>query len=102
MATINLPSVEAAAPPPEPVWPPVTPVPPVVLDRHWYAASTLGFYLDSIHGADIPADAVEISAAEHKALLDGQTAGQMIVPDENGYPVLVAPPPYEPPPLVGD
>lgn len=37
----------------------------------------------------IPADALEITRELHTALLDGQTAGQVISSDEHGYPLLV-------------
>ena len=57
-----------------------------------YSATTCGFYDRSINIA-IPADAVEITAERHAALLAGQSAGQLITADENGYPVLVDPPP---------
>lgn len=43
----------------------------------------------------IPADAVEITRELHTALLDGQSAGQVISSDD-GYPVLVDPPPPSP------
>ncbi len=41
----------------------------------------------------IPADAVEITAAEHAALLAAQTNGQHIAGDTGGRPVAVDPPP---------
>lgn len=59
----------------------------------FYSASTSGFYTPSIHGASIPVDAVEITAAYHAELLAAQSAGKRIVPDVNGYPVAVDPPP---------
>lgn len=40
----------------------------------------------------IPADAVEISAEDHAALIDGQYAGKRIVADANGHPILQDPP----------
>lgn len=54
----------------------------------FYSATTGGFYDREIHGDNIPADAVEISAEEHAALLKGQSNGKIIAGDENGYPVL--------------
>lgn len=57
-----------------------------------YAKSTNGFYDEAIHGDNIPADAVEITTEEHAALLEGQSHGNIIVTDENGFPVLSAPP----------
>jgi hypothetical protein len=58
----------------------------------YYAASTGGFYDSAIHGSNIPADAVEITQAEHTALFDGQSAGKIIVPDAKGKPVAADPP----------
>lgn len=57
-----------------------------------YSKLTGGFYDVAIHGENIPADAVEITAQEHAALLDGQSSGRHIVSDVNGHPVLVDPP----------
>jgi hypothetical protein len=59
----------------------------------FYSKSTGGFYAPEIHGTRIPADAVEITAAEHAALLEAQSSGKTIQPDANGYPVAVNPPP---------
>ena len=59
----------------------------------FYCASTGGFYDRVIHGDKIPAEAVEITEKEHRALLDSQAAGKRIVPDANGYPVAQDPPP---------
>lgn len=39
----------------------------------------------------IPVDAVEITDAQHAALLSGQSAGLCIVADEAGFPILVPP-----------
>lgn len=57
----------------------------------FYSAAEGGFYIPEIHGADIPADAVEITEAEHRALLAGQSAGQRIVADGQGRPTLQNP-----------
>ena len=54
----------------------------------YFSPSTNGFYDTEIHGDDIPEDAVEITREEHAALLEGQSAGQMIAADEDGKPVL--------------
>lgn len=59
----------------------------------FYSAKTGGFYIRDIHGDNIPSDAVEITEAEHAALLEGQSQGKRIVADENGYPILQDPPP---------
>lgn len=57
-----------------------------------YSKITSGFYDISIHGAAIPADAVEITDAEYQALLAGQSAGKIISADASGNPVLADPP----------
>lgn len=62
----------------------------------FYSKSTNGFYDASIHGDNIPADAVEITVEKHQILLEGQSQGKRIVADENGFPVLVDPPPPTP------
>lgn len=59
----------------------------------FYAKSTGGFYDGAIHGDNIPVDAVEITAEEHAALLEGQSQGKLIQADAAGRPVLVDPPP---------
>lgn len=58
-----------------------------------YSKSTGGFYSAEIHGSNIPADAVEITADYHAGLLAAQSAGKRIEPNASGYPVAVAPPP---------
>ena len=58
----------------------------------FYSKTTGGFYDTTIHGNAIPADAVEITIAEHAALLVAQSAGKRIQPDASGYPVAVDPP----------
>lgn len=62
----------------------------------FYSKSTGGFYVEELHGVSIPADAVEITAEQHAALLAGQSAGKRISANANGFPVLQDPPP--PPP----
>jgi len=58
-----------------------------------YSASTGGFYDSTIHGNNVPDDAVQITRADHQALLAGQSDGKRIVPGKDGYPVLADPPP---------
>lgn len=58
-----------------------------------YSKQTGGFYSREIHGDAIPSDAVEITADEHSALLEGQSQGKLIQAGANGRPVLVDPPP---------
>jgi len=58
-----------------------------------YSKSTGGFYDTAIHGENIPSDVVEITAAEHSALLEAQSQGKRIEADVNGFPVAVDMPP---------
>ena len=62
----------------------------------FFSASTGGFYTREIHGENMPADVVEITAEEHAALLEGQSQGKLIQADINGRPVLADPPPPTP------
>jgi hypothetical protein len=57
-----------------------------------YSKSTKGFYAPAIHGNNIPTDAVEITDAEHAALLNGESNGSTIIADAQGKPKLQAPP----------
>ncbi|WBF68245.1 hypothetical protein LN040_03840 [Desulfovibrio subterraneus] len=57
-----------------------------------YSPSRKGFYDTEIHGSNIPADSVEITDDEHRALLAAQAQGKIIQPDENGRPVAMEPP----------
>ena len=59
----------------------------------FYAKSTNGFYDKAIHGDNIPVDAVEITAEQHAALLEGQSQGKRIVADATGRPFLTDRPP---------
>ena len=59
----------------------------------FYSKTTGGFYDTAIHGNNILADAVEITAEQHVVLLEGQSRGKLIQADANGRPVLVDPPP---------
>ena len=61
----------------------------------FYSKSTGGFYTPEIHKV-IPADAVAITDAQWRALLDGQSQGKVIEADANGRPVLGAPAPPAP------
>ena len=62
----------------------------------FYSKSTGGFYTAEIHGANIPADVVEITTEEHAALMEGQSQGKLIGFDEAGRPVLQDQPPPAP------
>ena len=52
----------------------------------FFDAASNGFYHDGIHEV-IPEGSVEITAADHQALMDAQEAGQSIVSDEGGRPI---------------
>lgn len=58
----------------------------------FFSASTGGFYATEIHGANMPADVVEITAEKHAALINGQADGKVISADADGRPVLQDPP----------
>ena len=58
----------------------------------FFSRSSLGFFDRAIHGGAIPADAVEITAELHAALLAGQASGKQIKANAKGLPVLVDPP----------
>ncbi|MGE8178905.1 phage tail protein [Pseudomonas fluorescens] len=62
----------------------------------FYSADTRGFYSHETHGDTIPLDAVEITDEQYGALLEGQSIGKLITGGEDGYPVLVDPPPQSP------
>ncbi len=56
----------------------------------YYSKTAAGFYDSAIHAkAQIPADAVEISAAKHRELLAAQAQGKMISADGNGWPMAI-------------
>lgn len=59
----------------------------------FFSKSTNGFYLAEFHGSNMPDDVVEITVERHLELLAGQEAGGTISSDENGYPILIDPPP---------
>ncbi|MBI6621922.1 tail fiber assembly protein [Pseudomonas corrugata] len=61
----------------------------------FFSAAELGFYDIAING-DIPSDCVEVSRESHSALMDGQSAGMIIAPDETGQPILIDRPPPSP------
>ena len=62
----------------------------------FFSPATGGFYTREIHGDNIPGDAVEITEAEHAALIEGQSLGKRIVAGESGRPILQDPPPPSP------
>ena len=64
----------------------------------YYSKSTNGFYTRDIHGGNIPSDAVEITSDAHRALLEGQSTGMVIVSDADGFPALANAPIVQPQP----
>lgn len=58
----------------------------------YFSPSTMGFYSAQIHGSAIPSDAVEISNAQHHALLAGQSTGKQLAVGQDGLPYLIDPP----------
>ncbi|MDH1506298.1 DUF4376 domain-containing protein [Aeromonas caviae] len=58
----------------------------------YYSKSTGHFYNATIHGNNIPADAVEITDDDYATLLAAQSAGQQIMANDNGYPIAIDPP----------
>lgn len=60
------------------------------LVRHFYSAAAGGFYRSDIH-TRIPADAVEITANHHTALLEALAAGKRIQTNAAGDPVAAEP-----------
>lgn len=61
--------------------------------QFFYSQSDSGFYVDEVHGQNMPPDAVPITETEHAALLDGQSDGKLIKADAGGRPFLADPPP---------
>ena len=58
----------------------------------YYSKTTKGFYCEEIHGTNIPSDCVQITKEQHTTLLNDQSQGKQIVPDQNGYPIAIIPP----------
>tara|TARA_Y100001954_G_scaffold237898_1_gene303244 strand:- start:52475 stop:52903 length:429 start_codon:yes stop_codon:yes gene_type:complete len=56
-----------------------------------YSPKTNGFYLEIIHGDNIPVDAVEVTDEHYYALMAGQVSGQSIQAGSDGHPILADP-----------
>lgn len=54
----------------------------------FYSEAEAGFFSSQISGSNVPSDAVEITAVEHVALLNGLREGRSIYLDDHGRPVL--------------
>jgi hypothetical protein len=61
-----------------------------------YSPTTGGFYTTAMHGDNMPADAVPITAEEYADLMLGQERGYQITVSENGQPILLPPSPSPP------
>lgn len=57
----------------------------------YYSKTTKGFYREDIHGTNIPSDCVKITEQTWKELLESQSKGKVIQPDERGYPIAIKP-----------
>jgi hypothetical protein len=57
----------------------------------FFFAGTNGFYDPNVNGDSIPEGAVKITCEQHQALLHGQSQGQMVSSDINGFPFLIDP-----------
>lgn len=55
---------------------------------YFFSPSTLGFYLQAIHGTEIPADAKPITLERFNQLVRDRLPGQVLVVDMNGSPML--------------
>lgn len=72
-----------------PTWDPVPDTRPKN-PKKYYSAERRGFFTEEIHGDNLPADAVEITTDEWRALIHEQSAnGKQIVPGKDGKPIAV-------------
>lgn len=58
----------------------------------FYSKTTKGFYDESVHSS-MPDDVVRIAAEDYAGLMGGQAAGKVISCGDDGYPMLIDPPP---------
>lgn len=58
----------------------------------FYSKTTRGFYDESIHSS-MPDDVVEISAGHYAELMAGPLVGKVISCGDDGFPLLIDPPP---------
>jgi hypothetical protein len=61
-----------------------------------YSATARGFFPETIEYPSLPVDLVEITDEYHRQLMDLQATGAQIVPDGEGIPQAVFPPPPDP------
>lgn len=56
---------------------------------YFYSPQTRGFYVECIHGSDIPAGSLPVSVELHADLMSAQASGATITPGPDGYPIAV-------------
>lgn len=61
----------------------------------FYSPTTGGFYESQLHAGDMPADVCEVSAEEYTRLMDAPSEGRVIVPGDDGRPMIVERPDME-------
>jgi hypothetical protein len=55
----------------------------------YFSKKTRGFYDKQVNGNNMPADVVEITDDDWRALLDQQSKGKRIDAAPNGYPIAI-------------
>lgn len=58
----------------------------------FYSKLKNSFYLEEIHGSNIPSDSVEITEAQWNSLVSAQAAGKLLSADSDGNPIAIDPP----------
>lgn len=61
-----------------------------------YSATTGGFYPEAFDYPALPDDLIDISDTYHAELIADQALGKVIVPDADGVPQAIDPPPVDP------
>lgn len=56
--------------------------------QYFFAKSTMGFYVDDVHGDNMPPDAVPLALEDYQALLEGQASGKVLSATDDGQPYL--------------
>ncbi|MFV9181274.1 tail fiber assembly protein [Serratia marcescens] len=62
---------------------------------YFYSASTGGFYNDvliDVYGESWPSDVISITESDYDKLMESSRNKQMIIANENGYPIAALPP----------
>ena len=54
---------------------------------HYFSRATGGFYEDSIHGEEMPADALLLTPEQYRAVMTDAPAGTYIAVGQDGYPL---------------